>query len=110
MNEGVAQQGGGGIDAAGQHQERIAAHLVDRHQLAVELRRGQERQEVVAGMSPPLHRPVVQGLVQPQDVRVYLRPEVRGRPVRASLAEVAAERGPVDVAFVLTASMRPRNC
>ena len=33
-----------------------------------------------------------------------LRPEVRGRPVRASLAEVAAERGPVDVAFVLTAA------
>ena len=33
-----------------------------------------------------------------------LRPEVRGRPVRSSLAEVAAERGPVDVAFVLTAA------
>jgi acyl-CoA synthetase (NDP forming) len=30
--------------------------------------------------------------------------EVRGRPVRASLAEMAAERGPVDVAFVLTAA------
>lgn len=33
-----------------------------------------------------------------------LRPEVRGRPARASLAEMAAERGPVDVAFVLTAA------
>ena len=33
-----------------------------------------------------------------------LRPEVRGWPVRASLAEMAAERGPVDVAFVLTAA------
>ena len=33
-----------------------------------------------------------------------LRPEVRGRPTRASLAEMAAERGPVDVAFVLTAA------
>ena len=33
-----------------------------------------------------------------------LRPEVRGRPARASLAEMAAECGPVDVAFVLTAA------